>query len=93
MACGELRYREAGGHLKLEGTFLDGGYDGTVTRFYPSGTRQSLRVNLSATTNKYITRDGIRIEIVERSNGFDPGKCETGATQHNGFAIRERAAD
>ena len=44
MACGELRYREAGGHLKLEGTFLDGGYDGTVTRFYPSGTRQSLRV-------------------------------------------------
>jgi len=44
MWYGALRYPEAGGHLKLEGTFVDGGYDGTVTRFYPSGTRQSLRV-------------------------------------------------
>ena len=44
MWYGALRYPEAGGHLKLEGTFADGGYDGTVTRFYPSGTRQSLRV-------------------------------------------------
>lgn len=39
-----LRYPEARGYLKLEGTFVDGAYDGTVTRYYQSGTRQSVRV-------------------------------------------------
>jgi hypothetical protein len=44
MWYGALRYPEASGHLKLEGTFADGVYDGTVTRYYPSGTKQSVRV-------------------------------------------------
>jgi hypothetical protein len=44
MWYGALRYPEGGGHLKLEGTFAEGEYDGTVTRYYPSGTRQSVRV-------------------------------------------------
>jgi hypothetical protein len=44
MWFGALRNPEAGGHLKLEGAFADGGYDGTVTRYYPSGTKQSVRV-------------------------------------------------
>jgi hypothetical protein len=44
MWYGALRYPQAGGHLKLEGAFSDGEYDGTVTRFDPSGTRQSVRV-------------------------------------------------
>jgi hypothetical protein len=44
MWYGALRYPEAGGRLKLEGTFVDGEYNGTVTRFYPSGTRQSVRM-------------------------------------------------
>lgn len=44
MWYGPLSYSGAGGHIKLEGTFVDGSYDGTVTRFYPSGTRQSVRV-------------------------------------------------
>ncbi len=35
---------EASGHFKLEGTFADGQYDGTVTRSYPSGANQSVRV-------------------------------------------------
>src|SRR2546426_970711 len=35
MWYGALRYPGAGGHLKLEGTFADGEYDGTVTRYYP----------------------------------------------------------
>jgi len=39
-----LRYPEAGGHIKLQGRFADGQYDGTVTRFHPSGARQSVRV-------------------------------------------------
>jgi hypothetical protein len=39
-----LHSPEAGGHLKLEGAFADGQYDGMVTRFYPSGARQSVRV-------------------------------------------------
>ena len=44
MWYGALAYPGAGGHVKLEGTFADGAYDGTVTRFFPSGTRQSVRV-------------------------------------------------
>jgi hypothetical protein len=44
MWYGALRYLEAGGHLKLEGAFSEGDYDGTVTRYHPSGTRQSVRV-------------------------------------------------
>ena len=35
---------DARGRLKLEGTFLDGGYEGTVTRYYPSGTSECVRV-------------------------------------------------
>jgi len=37
MWYGALRYPDVGGHLKLEGTFADGEYDGTVTRYYPFG--------------------------------------------------------
>ena len=44
MWFGALRYPEASGQLKLEGAFADGGYDGTVTRYYSSGTKQSVRV-------------------------------------------------
>ena len=44
MWSGALRYPGAGGHLKLEGTFADGVYDGTVTRYYSSGTKQCVRV-------------------------------------------------
>ena len=43
MWYGALAYPGAGGHIKLEGAFVDGAYDGTVTRFYPSGTRQCVR--------------------------------------------------
>ncbi len=35
---------DARGRLKLEGKFLDGDYEGTVTRYYPSGAQQSVRV-------------------------------------------------
>ena len=35
---------EARGRLKLEGTFLNGNYEGAVTRYYPSGTRQCVRL-------------------------------------------------
>lgn len=34
----------ARGFLKLEGAFLDGHYEGTVTRYYPSQALQSVRV-------------------------------------------------
>lgn len=44
MWYGPLAYPGAGGHLKLEGTFVDGSYHGVVTRFYPSGTRQCVRI-------------------------------------------------
>ena len=44
MWYGALRYPDAGGHLKLEGTFADGEYDGMVTRYYPFGARQSVRM-------------------------------------------------
>lgn len=44
MWYGFLAYPEARGRLKLEGAFVDGVYDGTVTRYYPSGARQSVRV-------------------------------------------------
>ena len=44
MWYGGLRYPEARGHLKLEGAFSNGDYDGAVTRYHPSGARQSVRV-------------------------------------------------
>jgi hypothetical protein len=44
MWFGALRYPGAVGQLKLEGAFADGAYDGTVTRYYPSGTKQTVRV-------------------------------------------------
>jgi antitoxin component YwqK of YwqJK toxin-antitoxin module len=44
MWFGALRYPEAGGRLKLEGAFAEGSYDGTATRYYPSGTKQTIRV-------------------------------------------------
>jgi hypothetical protein len=44
MWYGAVAHPGAGGHIKLEGTFVDGSYDGTVTRYYPSGTRQCVRV-------------------------------------------------
>ena len=44
MWYGPLAYPGAGGHTKLEGTFVDGSCDGAVARFYPSGTRQCVRV-------------------------------------------------
>jgi hypothetical protein len=44
MWYGPLAHAGAGGHLKLEGTFADGVYNGTVTRYFPSGSRQSFRV-------------------------------------------------
>src|SRR6266566_9022091 len=36
MWYGGLRYPEARGHLKLEGAFSNGDYDGAVTRYHPS---------------------------------------------------------
>jgi hypothetical protein len=44
MWYGPLAYPEASGHLNTEGTFLDGVYDGTVTTYYPSGTKISVRI-------------------------------------------------
>lgn len=44
MWYGGLRFPEARGHLKLEGTFSEGDYNSSVTRDYPSGSRQSVRV-------------------------------------------------
>jgi hypothetical protein len=35
---------DARGHVKLEGAFLEGDFDGTVTTEYPSGAQRCLRV-------------------------------------------------
>jgi hypothetical protein len=60
MWYGALRYPEARGRLKLEGTFANGEYDGAVTRFYPSGKRQSVRVYEHGLlkSSKYWSPDG-----------------------------------
>lgn len=39
-----LAYPEAKGRLKLKCVFVEGAYDGTVTRYYPSGAPQCVRV-------------------------------------------------
>jgi len=44
MWYGSHRYPGSAGHLKLEGAFANGEYDGAVTRYYPSGTKQSVRL-------------------------------------------------
>src|ERR1017187_3441107 len=44
MWYGAFAFPKAAGHRKLDGTFVDGDYEGTVTRYYPSGARQSERV-------------------------------------------------
>ena len=44
MWFGAFSYPEARGRLKLEGSFTNGEYDGTLTRYYPSGARQSVCV-------------------------------------------------
>jgi len=44
MWYGAFAFPEAAGHRKLDGTFVDGDYEGTVTRYYPSGARQGERV-------------------------------------------------
>ena len=44
MWYGPLAYPFASGRLNTEGTFLDGVYDGTVTAYYPSGTKRTVRL-------------------------------------------------
>ena len=61
MWYGAFAVPEAKGHLKLTGTFVDGHYDGTVARFYPSGAKESVREyrnNLLVKT-QYWSPDGI----------------------------------
>ena len=61
MWYGPLAYPKGRGCRKLEGAFLDGDYEGTVTRYYPSGARQSLRVyqNKVLTSTQYWSPDGV----------------------------------
>jgi antitoxin component YwqK of YwqJK toxin-antitoxin module len=44
MWYGPLGYPEASGRLNTEGIFLDGAYNGTVTAYYPSGAKKTVRV-------------------------------------------------
>lgn len=44
MWYGALVYPKYKGRLKLEGAFVDGSYDGAVTRYYPWGTKECVRV-------------------------------------------------
>jgi len=52
---------EASGHFKLEGTFANGQYDGMVTRYYPFGARQSVRVyeRKALKSAQYWSPDGV----------------------------------
>jgi hypothetical protein len=43
MWYGAFAFPVAAGHRKLTGAFVDGDYEGTVTRYYPTGARQSER--------------------------------------------------
>ncbi len=49
MWYGRFAIPEAAGRLKLEGAFLDGKYDGAVTRNHPSGARRSVRIYKNGT--------------------------------------------
>ncbi len=61
MWYGPLAYPKARGRRKLDGAFLDGDYEGTVTRYYPSGARQSVRVyeRKVLTSTRYWSPDGV----------------------------------
>jgi hypothetical protein len=44
MWYGPFAYPEANGRLNVEGSFLDGAYNGVVKGYYPSGAKTSVRV-------------------------------------------------
>jgi hypothetical protein len=63
MWFGPLAYPQARGRVKLEGVFLDGDYDGTVTRYYPSGAKECVRVyeHGALKTAQFWSPDGIEM--------------------------------
>lgn len=67
MWYGPLAYPEASGHLNTEGTFLDGAYDGTVTAYYPSGAKKSMRMYDRGTLKncRYWSPEGVEHSATE----------------------------
>src|SRR6202044_940158 len=67
MWYGPFAYPEADGRLNVEGTFLDGEYNGVIKGYYPSGTKTSVRVYDRGTlTNcQYWSAEGVEFSFSE----------------------------
>jgi len=79
MWYGPFAYPEARDRRKLEGAFLDGDYEGTVTRYYPSGARESLRV--------------YEHKVLTRAQYWSPDGVEKSAASAQARAVSELKAD